>query len=146
MRSRNANPLSVLILFGLISGVLFGFAAHGLYLDEQFASSALTSQASIKQGWITYGHKGSIHYHVTYLFRDRYFRQWTTTTSVARDTYTHLHANDVVPVRYLDDETGRSRIDWPSEAHYHWYVDESVLGFSLFIAAFAILIFVAKRR
>ncbi len=145
MSPRDANSLTVLVIFGLLSLVILGFAAYNLYVDEQFDHDALKSQATIKQGSITRGSKSSIHYRVVYVFRDLYFRRWTATTDVARETYARLHVNDAVPVKYLDDGTNQSRIDWPSEDEYHWKRDEALFGIGLFVAGFAVLVYIVKR-
>ena len=145
MRS-NAHPVLALIVVGLMFVVIASEAAHGLYLDEEFDTSTLRSQATIDQDWTTHGSKGGTHYHSRYHFVDEQGRSWIDSSEVAPATYQRLKVGAVVAVKYLSADPDQSRFDLPDEDKWHWHQDEILGCVGLFMGGFGLLFLFAKRR
>jgi len=136
----------------LAGGLVIVFAAFffflpgsDLYRDWQLDRSPLRTTATIEHTWMTYGSKGSTHYHAAYHYTINGVTYHATHASVMSSTYDRLQDGEVVPIRYLPDDFTKTRIDWDGERDARERNEETGLAIGFAIAVIGVLIAVFAK-
>jgi hypothetical protein len=140
------NPIFGLIIVGCFFAGMMTLALNRLYWDEQFDQSPHRSQATVERKWITHGSKSGTFYHVRYHLIDELGRLCADEPVTSRATYDSARPGALVPVRYLDVDPMRSRIDTPEETAYHWRQDKVLFYMAGGIGVIWLLVWSSRKR
>jgi hypothetical protein len=105
--------------FAALGTLFFVVGAHTFYRNWQFSGKVERTKGVVtdKHISISHGRHGSTHtnYHVSYRYFDLNGSTFFTSCTVVYSTYYHVSVNGEIPIKYLPQEHGLNRIDFPAE-------------------------------